>query len=728
MGKGMPTQSNEEYQIGLTMSGAISAGAYTAGVFDFLIQALDEWENAREGKSPGVNPEDIPNHRVGLKVMSGASAGAITAAIGAVALADADQTPVPFMPLPAADKQKIKYYLPKLYETWVVRPSLIAAQGQKTDFLTNDDLGGPPRPAEDDFTRTVSIPSGDPLLVTSVLNSQLLDEIAKAGVAVANVRQTPRAYVAERLHVYMTLSNLRGVPYKISFSGGDYHMISHGDRVHYSVTGLGVWHSPSAFADNDKPRPIAAAQLVGNAEGKRIWQDYGVCALGSAAFPVGLAPREIGATLGTNPTRNEYQDRSFPIDALVGKKIDPDFTAKVGDEIPTYWFTTADGGIIDNDPFEYARFSIKEDPSAPNKTGLKEADRAVIMVSPFPELKPIKPQGDPKLGILSIFSTLMPALIDQARFKPSELVLAADPEVASRYLIGPSRLMRVGDPKSDARYPIASGLLGGFGGFVAQAFRDYDYQLGRRNCQRFLRHIFTVPPGHAIFESWPQAAKNNPAFKADPTEKMPVGYCIVPLFWTAAPEVVQPDWPRISQTYLDNLQKRIVERLDYIARPLLNQNVKDMLLRSLLQTAWTAAGREKAIAFVSRTILSDLVRRNQIEVWDLPPAPGLQDEDIRQVLAALINPASDQYSVKELEKATELSEATIRAALAFCQAAAAKGTNFEVWTTPWKKDEKETYALVKFSSWTNWIKGQVALGAERIGAWFAKPNADVSGG
>src|ERR1700730_5871133 len=62
--RGMPTQSNEEYQIGLTMSGAISAGAYTAGVFDFLIQALDEWEKARNG--PG-----IPNHRVGIKAMSG---------------------------------------------------------------------------------------------------------------------------------------------------------------------------------------------------------------------------------------------------------------------------------------------------------------------------------------------------------------------------------------------------------------------------------------------------------------------------------------------------------------------------------------------------------------------------------------------------------------------------------------------------------------------------------
>ena len=75
-----------EFQIGLTMSGAISAGAYTAGVLDFLIEALDAWEDARNGP----DADTVPGHRVGIKVMSGASAGAITAAICAIALVDAE--------------------------------------------------------------------------------------------------------------------------------------------------------------------------------------------------------------------------------------------------------------------------------------------------------------------------------------------------------------------------------------------------------------------------------------------------------------------------------------------------------------------------------------------------------------------------------------------------------------------------------------------------------------
>ena len=35
------------FEIGLVMAGAISAGTYTAGVIDFLIEALDEWESAK---------------------------------------------------------------------------------------------------------------------------------------------------------------------------------------------------------------------------------------------------------------------------------------------------------------------------------------------------------------------------------------------------------------------------------------------------------------------------------------------------------------------------------------------------------------------------------------------------------------------------------------------------------------------------------------------------------
>src|SRR5262245_23012130 len=73
------TQS-KPFQLGLALAGAISAGAYTAGVLDFLFQALSEWETRRD-------QDGVPKHRVVLKVMAGASAGAITGALGAIGLA-----------------------------------------------------------------------------------------------------------------------------------------------------------------------------------------------------------------------------------------------------------------------------------------------------------------------------------------------------------------------------------------------------------------------------------------------------------------------------------------------------------------------------------------------------------------------------------------------------------------------------------------------------------------
>jgi hypothetical protein len=228
---------------------------------------------------------------VGIKAMSGASAGSIVAAIGAVALADADQEPIEYET--ARDgEQKIKCYLPKIYETWVVK---------------------------DDFSRTRDIPpaEGEPRPVTSLLNSRLLDAIARAALVVKRVAP-PRAYISKTLHIYMTMSNLRGVPYSVSFDEDNnglcdncYHMISHGDRVHYAVTGLGTWDSKSAFADNDQNREIEAASLV--IPKNREWQDYAICALASAAFPVGLAPRLIGATLGTDAKPGEYHDPNLPL-------------------------------------------------------------------------------------------------------------------------------------------------------------------------------------------------------------------------------------------------------------------------------------------------------------------------------------------------------------------------------------------------------------------------------
>src|SRR5207302_1795374 len=125
----MPNGQTKTFEIGLAMAGAVSAGAYSGGVFDFLMQALDEWEKAKAKNLP-----DIPNHQVVIKALTGASAGAITGAIGTIAFAGG-LNPQPFESY-GPRQQKYLCTLPNLYDAWVVKPRLVAAREGETDLLS----------------------------------------------------------------------------------------------------------------------------------------------------------------------------------------------------------------------------------------------------------------------------------------------------------------------------------------------------------------------------------------------------------------------------------------------------------------------------------------------------------------------------------------------------------------------------------------------------------------
>ena len=107
----------------------------------------------------------------------------------------------------------------------------------------------------------------------------------------------------------------------------------------------------------------------------------------------------------------------------------------------------------------------------------------------------------------------------------------------SRFLISPTRPP---DAQGRTTPSLACGSVGAFGGFLHQPFREHDYQLGRRNCQQFLRKQFTLAPDNALFKNWPTALKQR---LADPsTGELPV----LPLLGSAAAEVpLPPAWEQI---------------------------------------------------------------------------------------------------------------------------------------------------------------------------------------
>ncbi len=639
------TTSDDVFNVGFALSGAISAGAYTAGVLDYFFQALDAWEQARSNA-------DAPQHRVIVQVITGASAGAIAGALGVVALARGIRPQT----LSAAEKQNAKTtpgspsqdfrcVLPSLYETWVVRPRMVDPKGG-IDLLSSEDLEG--RDAR----------------VVSALNAALLDDIkTKALMPPAGGEVLPTApypYIAENLHVYMTVSNLRGIPFTVSFGNSTYGMQTHGDRVHYIINGLGnAASAKNKWLDDDLGREL----LIGTLPGQTLlpeWDRYGTCALASSAFPLGLAPRQISAPL------KEYTKRSYP--ANHGQAtIEPSFPKAWASGLGAdgFVFLNVDGGVVNNNPFDYAQYALMEDPTAV-VTGAEEVERAVIMVSPFPEAPDFPPDGLPPAELVGVLQALFPALINQARFKPAELVPAIDPANHSRFLIVPER-----DAGGvEQRYKIACGLLTGFGGFLDEQFRAHDFQLGRRNCQEFLRSIFGLPASNKIVA--PLDGR-----KAFQLVKDPAKYAIVPRLGDALPEVALPDWPRMSEADLGVLMKRVKGRLDKLAPRFVEAQTASQIFRALGRFGlWF--GQDRILGFIRRAILTDLVRRDQITGWELPDSLKQSGDDVRLVLAELSSPTFSFRTPEGIAKNTHLSLKFITDTLAQLQSVGSDKP-FRVW-------------------------------------------------
>ncbi len=635
------------FEIGLAMAGAISAGAYSAGVIDFLFQALDAWEKAKV-----QTPEQVPNHSVCIRAAAGASAGSITAALGMLAVSGGLQKQA--FGAPKSGKQLYEFCIPALYTAWVTMPDMASRTGAQ-DLLSTTDLAVGAAPQ-------------------SLLNARLLDDLLQVALRVPSSNGQPTVpahggpglpYLPKRLHLYLTLSNMRGVPYEVSFlSGGrtvSHTMMSHGDRAHYIIEGIGTHGRENDWLSGDPGQllKIASAPSV-NGQMSEEWLAYGEAALASAAFPVGLAAKAIRSTIAL------YHNRSWPGTLATGSKFKPSWP-QGWEPDRAFGFMSVDGGLIDNEPFEYARRAIMLNNTEANEREGDKATGAVVMVDPFPE-PPDFSLDDNVLdaSIVQVARALFPMLKNQARFKPDELVAALDDDVYSRWLIAPSR---VGPPPSQVveKYAIATGVLGGFGGFLDEAFRAHDYQLGRRNCQQFLKEIFVVSENNPIVKTpapdgqatkWPAAAYADARFRKQRNGQW---VCpVIPVVGDAEPEVPEPEWPRIDANRLALIEKRIAARVQYVVPPLLNFRSAGPHVNWGLRQAWNMFGERRLLDYVHGTIEADLIRRDQIAGWKTYSA------DARAVRAEFSVPGYDYRTVggvKGIGQATGLDDKAVRAAL-----------------------------------------------------------------
>ena len=565
----MPDKLNDlpRFDLGLTMAGAISAGAYTAGVVDFLIEALDSWETGKRNSDPLA-----PQHSVGLKVISGASAGSITAAILAAAL----RYKFPHIRM----KNQEDGIKNPLYDSWV---NMIDIR----HLLEHRDI----------------VKGKQPL---SLLDSTRLLEIAQKAINYGEgVPTIDRPYLGEPTRFIFTLTNLRGVPYSYSLGsvGGDgQDMSMHADCLRFALIGLGKV-GPSAIRANE----YVLEYPSGSTSKWDTWGNpFAVAALASSAFPIGLAPRELVRRV----TDYDYVKVVVPEGGgrpAEARTISPAWSLINPRPIDEYQFAIVDGGTINNEPLELARVELcNGDPLARNERDGNAATRAVVMVDPFTGPEGPGPKTISTMSLLTSVLSLFSALKNQARFKPDDVALAIDDTVYSRFLISP---VRDGAKKDNSSYAIACGSLGGFGGFLSQRFREHDFFLGRRNCQRFLERHLTLPENNPLFACWTADQRNlfkQQKEKADGT--ISIELPIIPLMQAIQPFLGQaettPAWP-VGACDPDSLKDQIKARLDAIYDGFVS-GARGLLV--LL--GWKFYLRPKAIEFVMKAVNDKLKEHN----------------------------------------------------------------------------------------------------------------------
>lgn len=461
---------NQTFEIGLVMAGAISAGAYEAGVLDYLFEALDAWEATKNRVKGTADEDQIPQHKVVIKVVTAASAGSMSAAIMAVAARyDFNHVGSRELGVECYSKQsqqeqtridEVGSHNP-FFKAWVQDISM-------DKLLTTRDLGQPNS------------------VLQSLLDSTALLDITKDCLAFEGKGVVHREYLANPIRFIFSITNLRGIPYFLQLSGQQ--GVGLGMSLHRDYRSFTVSYSPGANAQPIRADDIA---LDWSSNSTPLWEAFGLTAVASGAFPVGLAPRPM--------TRNS-SDYQYRFVVLPPTKTSPAKAVQLHPNkkrmpVPSFSTFLVDGGTMNNEPVDLARQELA------GLTGRNERDgaiasRALLLVDPFPDTEDHGNETSAGLSpaLVSVIGNLIGAWKNQARFAPEDLALAADENVFSRFLIAPSR-----GNAAPIGPTLACGALGGFSGFLSRDYRQHDYLLGRRNAQKFLSDIFTLPAGNQLF-------------------------------------------------------------------------------------------------------------------------------------------------------------------------------------------------------------------------------------
>jgi hypothetical protein len=435
--------------------------------------------------------------------------------------------------------------------------------------------------------------------VVSLLDSSIIDDIANyaltPGVA------TARPYIADSLTLFLTLTNVRGVPFSLNGTAAgsmEEDIAYYADRLQFET--VRAANAPLSFSA--KPLPIGSN---GGA-----WPLLKEAAKATGAFPVFLAPRKL------NRVAADYMHSPWePLSIVNPGAVPPHWTLHADDPFTTL---NVDGGVTDNDPFQLAHDYLAihnplavlnqetgdlENPRPPN-----EANCAVLTVAPFPAkaLYDVNYNFDENSTVFGMLPNLLATLISQSRFLGESLVAVMSGTSYSRFVLAPSDTDR---PNKEA---LQCGLLSAFGGFFERSFRAHDYQLGRRNCQKFLRDHFRLSVANPIIDAGlrklgaAERADANRAFDPQNLGWFP----IIPLCGTAVPEVPAPNGGTITSARVGHILNWIVDRLHAVAKPMLDSAMgsgfESWAARSAVDTLISTWGKAKLKDFLLKELKDEI--------------------------------------------------------------------------------------------------------------------------
>lgn len=550
------------FGLGLVMGGTVSAGAWTAGVLDFLTEALDAWQKAKDDPA-----QDVPRHDVSLAIMTGSSGGGVCG---------------------AQVTRALPYQFPHMHRdpaspTGRNNPNPVGGNGTNPLWQTwIDDL------RFDAMVKTTDLDQ-DPTPY-SLLDGAAIDIAAGNIVAYSGPpfdrrgdgTNQPRPWVHQNCQMVFALTNLRGMPYSINFETGKQNFMDRGDNARFRVSA--EWTSAAT--------PIAPEIAVMYANAPKVtWDYFADFAKSTGAFPVGFPARPLYRCISDYRYRVAVTptDDGETCEEVTALEVDGGILQAAGIPlIGRYDFLTVDAGAINNAPVEIAR-SYLSGAGGRNSRDAATADRAVILIDPFADTPTFGPKA--KVSLISVVQALLSGLVAQNRYNTRDLWLAAHPDIFSRFMLTARRTITCDGKSIDAvgGTAICSARFSAFFGFLSKEYSKHDYFLGRQNCRAFLMKELAMPFAENPLGYAPAQVEAYGHVDGAGVQFVP----IIPVMPHLARENETPDWPAPQYTFdPESLRGAVRQRAGKVISALAKSATADApwYLRALLFLPGWAAG------------------------------------------------------------------------------------------------------------------------------------------